>query len=97
VPVNKRHLDMVYSHIKYSDRAFMGSVTAESRAEDSIDMARIVFGARLRRQELRHPRQCQRQLAAGLGRDHDHGAARLCRANQAPSSCPSSSAAPWGR
>lgn len=45
VPVNKRHLDMVYSHIRYSDRAFMGSVTAESRAEDSIDMARILFGA----------------------------------------------------
>jgi len=44
VPVNKRHLDMVYSHIRYSDRGFMGSVTAESRAEDSIDMARIVFG-----------------------------------------------------
>ena len=44
VPVNKRHLDMVYSHIKYSDRAFMGSVTAESRAEDSIEMARLVFG-----------------------------------------------------
>jgi len=44
VPVNKRHLDMVYSHLKYSDRAFMGSVTAESRAEESIEMARIVFG-----------------------------------------------------
>ncbi len=44
VPVNKRHLDMVYSHIRYSDRPFMGSVTAESRAEDSIQMARIVFG-----------------------------------------------------
>jgi trimethylamine--corrinoid protein Co-methyltransferase len=44
VPVNKRHLDMVYSHLKYSDRGFMGSVTAESRAEDSIEMARIVFG-----------------------------------------------------
>jgi trimethylamine--corrinoid protein Co-methyltransferase len=44
VPVNKRHLDMVYSHIRYSDRAFMGSVTAESRAEDSIDMCRILFG-----------------------------------------------------
>ncbi|AWC24615.1 trimethylamine:corrinoid methyltransferase [Aminobacter sp. MSH1] len=44
VPVNKRHLDMVYSHIRYSDRGFMGSVTSESRAEDSIDMARIVFG-----------------------------------------------------
>ncbi|WP_312361107.1 trimethylamine methyltransferase family protein [Ensifer sp.] len=44
VPVNKRHLDMVYSHIKYSDRAFMGSITAEDRAEDSIEMARILFG-----------------------------------------------------
>jgi len=44
VPVNKRHLDMVYAHIRYSDRPFMGSVTAESRAEDSIEMARIVFG-----------------------------------------------------
>ncbi len=45
VPVNKRHLDMVYSHIKYSDRCFMGSVTAEDRAEESIEMARILFGA----------------------------------------------------
>ncbi len=44
VPVNKRHLDMVYSHVRYSDRPFMGSVTAESRAEDSIAMARLVFG-----------------------------------------------------
>ena len=45
LPVNKRHLDMVYSHIRYSDRAFMGSVTSEERAEDSIEMARLVFGA----------------------------------------------------
>ena len=45
VPVNKRHLDMVYAHIKYSDRGFMGSVTAESRAEDNIEMGRILFGA----------------------------------------------------
>ena len=44
IPVNKRHLDMVYSHIRYSDRCFMGSVTAEDRSEDSIAMARIVFG-----------------------------------------------------
>ncbi len=44
IPVNKRHLDMVYSHIKYSDKPFMGSVTATERAEDSIKMARIVFG-----------------------------------------------------
>ncbi|MGL4320636.1 MAG: trimethylamine methyltransferase family protein [Paracoccaceae bacterium] len=44
IPVNKRHLDMVMAHITLSDRPFMGSVTAEDRAEDSIDMARIVFG-----------------------------------------------------
>ncbi|MDI3338301.1 trimethylamine methyltransferase family protein [Defluviimonas aestuarii] len=44
IPVNKRHLDMVYSHLRYSDRPFSGSVTAEERSEDSIDMARIVFG-----------------------------------------------------
>ncbi|MDX3925630.1 MAG: trimethylamine methyltransferase family protein [Shinella sp.] len=45
IPVNKRHLDMVYSHIRYSDRPFMGSITAEERAEDSIEMTRILFGA----------------------------------------------------
>jgi trimethylamine--corrinoid protein Co-methyltransferase len=45
LPVNKRHLEMVYSHIRYSDRAFMGSVTHPSRAEDSVEMARILFGA----------------------------------------------------
>lgn len=44
LPVNKRHYDMVYSHIKYSDKAFMGSVTAPERALDSVDMAKIVFG-----------------------------------------------------
>jgi trimethylamine--corrinoid protein Co-methyltransferase len=45
VPVNKRHLDMAYAHLRYSDKAFMGSVTASSRAEDSIEMARLAFGA----------------------------------------------------
>jgi trimethylamine--corrinoid protein Co-methyltransferase len=45
VPVNKRHLDMVYSHLRHSDKAFMGSVTAPERAADSIELARIAFGA----------------------------------------------------
>jgi trimethylamine--corrinoid protein Co-methyltransferase len=44
LPVNKRHLDMVHSHIKYSDKPFMGSVTTPERAQDTVDMARIVFG-----------------------------------------------------
>ena len=45
VPVNKRHLDMVYAHMRYSDRAFLGSITAPERAADSIEMCRILFGA----------------------------------------------------
>ncbi len=44
IAVNKRHLDMVYSHIKYSDKPFMGSVTAPERAEDTVKMAEILFG-----------------------------------------------------
>jgi trimethylamine--corrinoid protein Co-methyltransferase len=35
---------MVYAHIKYSDKAFMGSVTAPERANDTIEIARLLFG-----------------------------------------------------
>ncbi len=44
LPVNKRHFDMIYSHIKYSDKCFMGSVTAPERAEDTVEMCKILFG-----------------------------------------------------
>jgi trimethylamine--corrinoid protein Co-methyltransferase len=44
VPVNKRHLDMVFSHIRYSDKPFMGSVTHPERAVDSVTMAKLAFG-----------------------------------------------------
>jgi len=44
IPVNKRHFDMIYSHIKYSDKPFMGSVTHPDRALDTVDMAKLVFG-----------------------------------------------------
>nr|WP_306266804.1 trimethylamine methyltransferase family protein [Pararhizobium sp. IMCC3301] len=44
VPVNKRHLDMVMAHVKYSDKPFMGSVTHPERAEDSVALAKLVFG-----------------------------------------------------
>jgi trimethylamine--corrinoid protein Co-methyltransferase len=47
VPVSKRHLDMVYAHLRYSDKPFMGSVTAGERAADSVEMARIAFGGDL--------------------------------------------------
>ena len=47
LPVNKRHYDMVYAHLRYSDKPFMGSVTHPLRAQDTVDMARIVFGEEL--------------------------------------------------
>lgn len=46
LPANKRHLDMLYAHIRYSDRAFMGAFIGAERAGHAIDMARIVFGAK---------------------------------------------------
>lgn len=45
IPVNKRHLDMVFAHLILSTKPFMGGVTSPARAQDSIDMARLVFGA----------------------------------------------------
>ena len=36
---------MVYAHIRYNDQAFMGSVTQPQRARDSVELARILFGA----------------------------------------------------
>ncbi len=44
VAVNKRHLDMLLAHMTLSDKPFMGSVTAPERADDSVAMARILFG-----------------------------------------------------
>lgn len=44
-PISTRHLDMVFSHIKYNDKAFMGSVTSAENAADSVAMAEILFGA----------------------------------------------------
>ena len=44
IPVAKRHLDMVYAHLRYSDKPFMGSVTSGQRAQDSVDLAGLVMG-----------------------------------------------------
>ncbi len=44
VAVNKRHLDMLLAHMTLSDKPFMGSVTEPSRAQDSVEMAEILFG-----------------------------------------------------
>ncbi len=44
VPVSKRHLDMLYSHMVNSDKPHLGAITEKSRAQDSVDMAEIVHG-----------------------------------------------------
>jgi len=45
IPVNKRHLDMVYAHMRWSDKPHLGAITEMSRAEDSVAMARILHGS----------------------------------------------------
>ncbi len=44
IPVNKRHLNMLYAHMTLSDKPYMGSVTAPERAADSVEMSDILFG-----------------------------------------------------
>ena len=44
LPVNKRHFEMIYTHMKYSDKPFMGSVTHQERAVDTVAMCEILFG-----------------------------------------------------
>lgn len=44
LPANKRHLDMIYAHFKCSDRAIFGALIGAERAQDSVNMAKIVFG-----------------------------------------------------
>ena len=44
LPVNKRHLEMVYAHMRLSDKPFMGSVTHPERARDTVAMCEILFG-----------------------------------------------------
>ena len=36
---------MVYAHMRYSDKAFMGSVTKPERAADTVAMCELLFGA----------------------------------------------------
>ena len=45
IPVNKRHLDMVLAHMTLSDKPYMGSVTEPSRAADTVEMSKILFGS----------------------------------------------------
>lgn len=41
-----RHLKMMYSHIKNSDKCFMGSASGREKAQDSIELAALLFGGK---------------------------------------------------
>jgi trimethylamine--corrinoid protein Co-methyltransferase len=58
LPVNKRHFDMVYTHMKYSDKPYMGSVTHPERARDTVEMTRILFGDQFIDPATGKPRTC---------------------------------------
>ncbi len=47
LPASTRHLDMLYAHIRWSDRPFMGAFIGAERAGHAIDLARIVFAERM--------------------------------------------------
>lgn len=46
LPVSSRHLDMLYAHMTLSDKPFTGSVTDPTRAEDTLTIAKLLFGGR---------------------------------------------------
>jgi trimethylamine---corrinoid protein Co-methyltransferase len=46
LPLSSRHLDMVYSHLRWTDKPIMGSVISAENAVDTVEMAAIVFGGR---------------------------------------------------
>ncbi|MBU6335459.1 MAG: trimethylamine methyltransferase family protein [Chloroflexi bacterium] len=73
-PVATRHLDMLYRHIRFSDKAFMGSVTSGENAADSVALAELVFGAAAIREQpallslinVSSPRRYDERMLAAL-------------------------------
>jgi trimethylamine--corrinoid protein Co-methyltransferase len=45
VPAERRHAEMIYTALKYSDKPIMGSAMGVEGARDSIRMASILFGS----------------------------------------------------
>jgi trimethylamine---corrinoid protein Co-methyltransferase len=44
VPVNQRHLDLMYTLFRYTDKPFTGAHGQANQAEESLLMSRMVFG-----------------------------------------------------
>ena len=78
LPVNKRHLEMVYAHMRWSDKPYMGSVTHPERAKDTVRDVGDPLRRGVRPRQHRRDEPDQRQLAAGLGRLHARRGRGLC-------------------
>lgn len=46
LPQETRHLDMVYSLMTLSDKTYMGNVVSAENAQDTLELAAIMFGGR---------------------------------------------------
>ena len=77
LPLDSRHLDMVFALMTLSDKPFMGSVTSGPNARDTIAMAEMVFGRESIEKTPGDHLAHQRQLAAPLRRPHALGAHRV--------------------
>ena len=44
IPAPRRHLEIIYGHLKFSDKPFLGDARGIERAKDSLLMCEIVFG-----------------------------------------------------
>ena len=67
VPVAHRHLEMLYVHMRYSDKPFMGGVTSAERARDCLQMWPHSVWRRICREQHRDDVPHQLQFAACLG------------------------------
>ena len=83
LPVNKRHLDMMLAHLTLSTKPFMGAVTAPERASDSIEMARLVFGAEV----LEHQAVMQANINVNSPLIYDHTMSAALRIYAAANQC----------
>ena len=74
VPLDSRHLDMVYALQTLTDKPYMGSVTSGPNAADTLAMTRhAVRRPRGDREDAGRDLADQRQLAAALRRPHAGG------------------------
>ena len=78
LPLGTRHLDMVYSHMRWTDKPFMGSVISTENARDTIEMCSILFGGRDKhRSHAGGDQPDQRQQPAALRRPDARRPARI--------------------